>query len=160
VPGVTFVDPLARIAATFERIRVRTTWLVILGYALISALLVWRYGRREALRMLYPPLLALGLTLGVLGWLGEPVNLFVVVALILILGLGRDYAVFLREGGAARRSPALAVSLSAMTMLFSFGLLAVSSIPALHVFGIATLVGILASYLSAPLSLPPTVVKP
>ena len=156
VPGVSFVDPLARIAATFERIRIRATWLVIGGYLLISALLVWRYGRREALRMLYPPLLALGLTLGVLGWLGEPVNLFVVVALILILGLGRDYAVFLREGGAARRSPALAVSLSALTMLFSFGLLAMSSIPALHVFGIATLVGILASYLSAPLSLPPT----
>jgi predicted exporter len=155
-PGMSFVDPLGRIAATFRRIRERTTWLVILGYALISALLVWRYGRREALRMLYPPLLALGLTLGVLGWLGEPINIFVVVALILILGLGRDYAVFLREGGAERRSPALAVSLSAMTMLFSFGLLAVSSIPALHVFGIATLTGILASYLSAPLSLPPT----
>ncbi|HEX7964596.1 MAG TPA: hypothetical protein VF651_02655 [Gammaproteobacteria bacterium] len=155
VPGVAFVDPLARIAATFERIRVRTTWLVILGYGLISALLVWRYGRREALRMLYPPLLALGLTLGVMGWLGEPLNLFGVVALILILGLGRDYAVFLREGGATRRSPALAVSLSAMTMLFSFGLLALSHIPALHVFGVATLIGILASFLSAPLSLPP-----
>jgi predicted exporter len=155
-PGVMFVDPLGRIAATFERIRIRATWLVIVGYLLISALLVWRYGRREALRVLYPPLLALGVMLGVLGWLGEPVNLFVVVALILILGLGRDYAVFLREGGAARRSPALAVSLSALTTLFSFGLLAVSSIPALHVFGIATLVGILASYLSAPLSLPPT----
>jgi len=155
VPGVIFVDPLGRIAATFERIRIRTTWLVIGGYLLISALLVWRYGRREAARMLYPPLLSLGVTLGVLGWLGEPINLFVVVALILILGLGRDYAVFLREGGATRRSPALAVSLSAMTMVFSFGLLAVSSIPGLRVFGIATLTGILASYLSAPLSLPP-----
>ena len=154
VPGAMFVDPLARVAATFQRLRVRSTWLVILGYLLISALLVWRYGRREALRMLFPPLLALGVTLGALGWLGEPVNIFVVVALILILGLGRDYAVFLREGG-ARRSPALAVSLSALTMLCSFGLLAISAIPALHVFGIATLIGILASYLSAPLSLPP-----
>jgi predicted exporter len=155
VPGAIFVDPLARIAATFQRLRVRSTWIVIMGYLLISALLVWRYGRREALRMLFPPLLALGVTLGALGWLGEPVNIFVVVALILILGLGRDYAVFLREGG-ARRSPALAVSLSALTMLCSFGLLAISAIPALHVFGIATLVGILASYLSAPLSLPPS----
>ncbi len=134
----------------------RATGLVIAGYLLISAFLVWRYGRREALRMLYPPLLSLGVTLGVLGWLGQPVNIFVVVALILILGLGRDYAVFLREGGAARRSPALAVSLSALTMLFSFGLLALSRIPALQVFGLATLAGILASYLTAPLSLPPT----
>jgi len=159
VPGVSFVDPLGRIAATFQRLRVRSTWLVIVGYLLISALLIWRYGRRDALRMLWPPLLALGVTLGALGLLGEPLNIFVVVALILILGLGRDYAVFLREGG-MRRSPALAVSLSALTMLFSFGLLAVSAVPVLHVFGIATLVGILASYLSAPLSLPTVKERP
>ena len=154
-PGALFEEPLARIAATFHRIRVRTTWLVVVGYLLISMLLVWRYGRREAARMLYPPLLAMGVTLGAMGRLGEPVNIFVVVALILILGLGRDYTVFLREGGAARRSPALAVTLSALTMLCSFGLLSLSQIPALHAFGLATLIGILASYLSAPLSLPP-----
>ena len=155
VPGASFVQPLARIAATFRRIRVRTTWLVVLGYVLISMLLIWRYGRRDALRMLYTPLLAIGVTLGVLGWLGDPINIFVIVALILILGLGRDYTVFLREGGAYRRSPALAVCLSALTMLCSFGLLTLSAVPALHTFGIATLVGILASFLSAPLSLPP-----
>jgi predicted exporter len=155
VPGTSFIAPLTRITDTFRRIRVRATWLVISGYLLISALLVWRYGRREAVRMLYPPLLALGVTLGALGWLGEPINIFVVVALILILGLGRDYAVFLREGGAGRRSPALAVTLSALTTLCGFGLLALSQIPALHAFGLATLIGILASYLSAPLSLPP-----
>ena len=148
--------PLTRIADTFHRIRVRTSWLVIIGYLFISALLVWRYGRREALRMLYPPLLALGVTLGALGWLNVPVNIFVVVALILILGLGRDYAVFLREGSAHLQSSALAVTLSALTTLCSFGLLALSQIPALHAFGLATLIGILASYLSAPLSLPPT----
>ena len=56
-------------------------------------------------------------------------NLFVVVALILILGLGRDYTVFLREGGATRRSPALAVTLSALTMLCSFGLLGLEPDP-------------------------------
>lgn len=156
VPGTSFVAPLTQITDTFHRIRVRATWLVIIGYLLISALLVWRYGRREAVRMLYPPLLALGVTLGALGWLGEPMNIFVVVALILILGLGRDYAVFLREGGARQRSPALAVTLSALTTLCSFGLLSLSQIPALHVFGLATLIGILASYLSAPLSLSPT----
>lgn len=154
--GVRFVEPLKRMADTFAGVRVRAIWLVVIGYLLISALLVWRYGWREGVRMLYPPLLALGITLGVLGWLGEPVNVFVVVALILILGLGRDYAVFLREVGARERSPALAVTLSAMTTLLSFGLLALSRIPALHAFGLATGIGILASYLLAPLSLPPT----
>ncbi|HET6656114.1 MAG TPA: hypothetical protein VFH57_07670, partial [Gammaproteobacteria bacterium] len=160
VADTQFVMPLERIADTFERIRVRATWLVVIGYLLISAILVWRYGYREAVRMLYPPLLALGVTLGVLGWLGEPMNVFGVVALILILGLGRDYAVFLREVGADERSPALAVTMSAMTTLLSFGLLSLSQIPALHAFGLATLIGILASYLVAPLSLPPNRTEP
>ncbi len=153
--GVRYIEPLARITETFASIRVRAVWLVVAGYLLISLLLMWRYGGREGLRMIYPPLVALGITLGAMGWLGQPVNVFVMVALILILGLGRDYAVFLREVGPHERSPALAVTLSAVTTLLSFGLLALSRIPALHVFGLATGIGILASYLLAPLSLPP-----
>ncbi|HEX7341993.1 MAG TPA: MMPL family transporter [Rhodanobacteraceae bacterium] len=155
VPGVRYIEPLARIDHTFARIRVRATWLVVIGYLLISAILVVRYGWREALRMLYPPLLALAVTLGALGWLGVPLNVFSVIALILILGLGRDYAVFLREVGARERSPALSVTLSALTTLIGFGLLALSATPALHAFGLTTGIGILASYLVAPLSLPP-----
>ncbi|MDE2234182.1 MAG: MMPL family transporter [Gammaproteobacteria bacterium] len=153
VAGVSYIQPLQQIASIFRSIRLRATWLVVLGYLLISMLLILRYGRREAIRMLYAPLFALAVTLGTLGWLHVPVTIFVVVALILILGLGRDYAVFLREGG-MRRTTALAVTLSALTTLCSFGLLSLSHIPALHAFGLTALIGILASYLSSPLSLP------
>ncbi|MGH8282557.1 MAG: hypothetical protein ACRESE_01765, partial [Gammaproteobacteria bacterium] len=154
VSGVSFVAPLQRITDTFRQIRLRATWLVVAGYVLISLLLIWRYGRRDAVRMLYPPLLALAVTLGVLGWLHEPVNIFVLVGLILVLGVGRDYAVFLQEGSHSR-STSLGVTLAALTTLCSFGMLVFSAIPALHAFGLATLIGILVSYLSAPLSIPP-----
>jgi len=154
VPGVSFVAPLQRLTGIFRQIRWRATWLVVAGYVLISLLLIWRYGRRNTLRMLYPPLLSLAVTLGVLGWLQVAVNIFVIVGLILVLGVGRDYTVFLREG-AGSRSTALGVTLAALTTLCSFGLLAFSAIPALHAFGLATLIGILSSYLSAPLSIAP-----
>ncbi len=154
VSGVSFVAPLQRITGTFRQIRLRATWLVVAGYVLISLLLIWRYGRRDAVRMLYPPLLALAVTLGALGWLHEPVNIFVLVGLILVLGVGRDYTVFLREGNHAR-STSLGVTLAALTTLCSFGMLVFSAIPALHAFGLATLIGILVSYLSAPLSIAP-----
>ena len=153
--GVSFVAPLERLAARFQDIRWRAAWLVVAGYVLISLLMLWRYGRRDALRMLYPPLLALGVTLGVLGWLHEPLNIFVIVALILVLGLGRDYTVFLKESHGNERGTALAVGLSALATLCSFGLLVFSHIPALHAFGLTALIGILVSYISAPLSLPP-----
>jgi len=152
--GVTFVAPLERLDDRFREIRNRATWLVAAGYGLISVLLLWRYGRRDALRMLYPPLLALAVTLGMLGWLREPVNVFVVVALILVLGLGRDYTVFLKESS-DERGTALAVALSALATLCGFGLLVFSRIPALHAFGLTALVGILVSFLCAPVSLAP-----
>ncbi|MGA9852065.1 MAG: MMPL family transporter [Gammaproteobacteria bacterium] len=156
VTGTSFVAPLQRITGTFRQIRWRATWLVVAGYVLISLLLIWRYGRRDAVHMLYPPLLALAVTLGVLGWLHEPVNIFVLVGLILVLGVGRDYTVFLREG-ARSRATALGVTLAALTTLCSFGMLIFSAIPALHAFGLATLIGILVSYLSAPLSIAPDI---
>ena len=155
LPASDYIQPLQRFDRTFASIRVRATWLVVIGYLLISFVLIWRYGPREAARMLYPPLLALALTLGTLGWLGVPLNVFSVVALILILGLGRDYAVFLREVGARERATALAVTLSAITTIIGFGLLAFSKTPALHAFGLATGIGILISYCVTPLSLPP-----
>src|SRR5699024_8856171 len=155
LPASDYIQPLQRFDRTFASIRVRATWLVVIGYLLISFVLIWRYGPREAARMLYPPLLALALTLGTLGWLGVPLNVLSVVALILILGLGRDYAVFLREVGARERATALAVTLSAITTIIGFGLLAFSKTPALHAFGLATGIGILISYCVTPLSLPP-----
>ena len=154
VPGVRFVAPLQRLTDTFRQIRRRATWLVAAGYVLISLLLIGRYGRRDTLRMLYPPLLSLAVTLGALGWLRVPVNIFVIVGLILVLGVGRDYTVFLREG-ARSQATALGVTLAALATLCSFGMLTFSAIPALHAFGLATLIGILASYLSAPLSIAP-----
>lgn len=154
-PGARFINPVARVDAVFTDIRVRAFWLVLIGYVLISVVLIVRYRLGEALRMLYPPLLALALTLGILGWIGAPLNIFSVVALILILGLGRDYAVFLREVGAREAPVAMAVLLSAATTVIAFGLLAFSRIPALHAFGLATGLGIALSALLTPLSLPP-----
>ncbi|EQD54726.1 conserved hypothetical protein, membrane, partial [mine drainage metagenome] len=115
----------------------------------------WRYGRRDALRMLYPPLVSLVVTLGALGWLNQPVNIFVIVGLILVLGIGRDYSVFLREGNPESFSTALGVTLAALATFCSFGMLALSAIPALHAFGLTTLIGILVSYLTVPLAVMP-----
>ncbi|MHB1544776.1 MAG: MMPL family transporter [Gammaproteobacteria bacterium] len=157
VPGVSFVAPLERITGVFKKIRVRVTWLVLAGYLLISLLLILRYGRHEALRMLYPLLLSLVVTLGALGWLNQPVNIFVIVGLILVLGIGRDYSVFLREGSVDSFSTALGVTLAALATFCSFGMLTLSSIPALHAFGLTTLIGITVSYLTVPLGTAPKI---
>jgi len=47
------------------------------------------------------------------------------------------------------------VTLAALATFCSFGMLALSAIPALHAFGLTTLIGILVSYLTVPLAVVP-----
>jgi predicted exporter len=75
---------------------------------------------------------------------------------MLVLGVGANYAVFLHEGEphAAHRPGAMyaSVLLSAITALLSFGLLSLSSMPALRDFGLTLLLGIGFTALLVPAS--------
>ena len=82
------------------------------------------------------------------GWL-EPLQLFGVLAQLLLLGIGVDYGIFLlehRDDGASW----LAVCLGAASTLLAFGLLALSATPALHGFGLMLLLGIGSVWLLSP----------
>jgi predicted exporter len=82
------------------------------------------------------------------------------MALVLVLGVGVNYAIFLYEGGEQRPATWSGVLLSAGTTLLSFGLLAFSSMPLLADFGLALLVGIGAAVLLSPMVLSMTRRRP
>ncbi|NID15345.1 MMPL family transporter [Luteibacter yeojuensis] len=158
LPGVSLIDKPASISALFGRYRgYADAWLGA-ALALVGLAFAWRYGWRAAWRVLLPPAAGIVFSVATLGYLGEPLTLFHVMALMLVLGVGANYAVFLREGepfvvhrpGAAYAG----VLLSAVTALLSFGLLALGSMPALRHFGLTLLFGIGFTALLAPLSLP------
>jgi len=77
---------------------------------------------------------------------------------MLVLGVGVNYAVFLREGcaraGADLGAVWTGVALSAATTLLSFGLLAMSAMPVLKTFGATLAIGIAVSVLLAPIGMP------
>ncbi|MCW8225660.1 hypothetical protein D8B32_23220, partial [Verminephrobacter eiseniae] len=71
---------------------------------------------------------------------------------MLLLGMGVDYGIFLLEHQAKEQGHAwLAVLLGALSTGLSFGLLALSSTPALHAFGLTLLLGLALVCLLAPL---------
>ena len=151
--GVRWVDRSAEYSELLARYRVQIQGWLALGVAGVALLLWLRFGRR-AWRALLPTLLAGALALGVQGLLGEPLQLFNVLALMLLLGVGIDYGIFLLEhqdDGASW----LAVSLGAASTLLAFGLLALSQTPALHGFGLTMLVGVGAVWALSPLFRPP-----
>lgn len=146
-PSVAWVDRVAEISSAMRSYRQQVLQLLGGVAAAVLGLLIWRYGGWAALRTLTPPLGACLIALATLGWSGVPANLFSVLALLMLLGLGIDYGVFLREGGPRPRSALLAVSLSATTTLCAFGLLALSATPFLATIGLTLVSGILATLL-------------
>lgn len=131
------------------------TAMLLFGVVLVFALLFLRY-RGQAWRVMAPTLLAGVLTLGLLGLLGQPMELFNVLALLLLLGMGIDYGIFLMEhrGDA---SAWLAVCVGGASTWLSFGLLGLSSTPALRAFGLTLLFGIALVWVISPLFRPEAV---
>jgi predicted exporter len=158
LPGVQMVDKAASVSALFGTYRRYASVWLLAALLLIVPVFGWRYGWRRAPRVLLPPLCGIGLTLAALGYLAHPLTLFHWMALMLVLGVGANYAVFLHEGEphVAHRPGAVytSVLLSAITALLSFGLLALSSMPALREFGLTLLLGIGFTALLVPASMP------
>lgn len=141
LPGVQLVDKPASAGRLLTEARQGATLWLAAATAILLALLTLRYRPARAIALLTPALLGMGLTLGVFGWLGEPVTLPVLMALILVLGVGVNYPIFLWEGSGSLGTTLLGVLVSSATTLLSFGLLVFSSMPALHQFGLTLLVG-------------------
>lgn len=159
LPGITLVDKAASVSDLFGRYRRYASLWLLAAMVLIVPVFGWRYGLRSVPRVLAPPVLGIAFTLAALGYLHHPLTLFHWMALMLVLGVGANYAVFLREGEphVAHRPGAMyaSVLLSAITALLSFGLLAWSSMPALRDFGLTLLLGIGFTVLLVPTSVVP-----
>ena len=139
--GVQWVDKVGEISSVLARYRQYMGWVVVLSYFAVYGLLYPRY-RSATWRVVAPTALASVVTLALLGLSGQGLQLFHVLALMLLLGVGVDYGIFLHEQP-SRRDPVawLAVVLSALSTLLSFGLLGLSKTPALQAFGLTMLVG-------------------
>lgn len=150
IEGVQWVDKVGEISSVLGRYREYMGFVVLGAYVLVFAMLVPRY-RGRAWRVLAPTAIASVLTMAVLGFAGQPLQLFHVLALMLLLGVGVDYGIFMQEK--AERSvvaPWLAVGLSAANTILSFGLLGLSSTPALQAFGLTMLIGTALVWMSVP----------
>ena len=150
LPGVQLVDRLGDLNRVFAATQISAAELKLLSCVLIVLLLIAPFGFRGALRIVALPLLAALCSLASLGWLGQPLTLFSLFGLLLVTAISVDYAILMREqiGGAA--VSLLGTLLAALTTWLSFGLLAVSSTPAVSNFGLSVSLGLAFSFILAP----------
>jgi predicted exporter len=158
--GVRVVDKVGDISELLGRYQRIMLWVVALGHVAVFAFFSIRYGVAGAARVVASPAAACLATLGVFGLVGQSANLFSTFALLLVLGIGIDYAIFLREGRSSPLSSLIAVLVSAATALLAFGLLAFSGTPFIHSFGLTLAIGIFSALVVAqasalPANLPP-----
>ena len=139
VPGAYFVDITRGMSEGLSLYRDLILMVLAAGIVLLWALLTLRFGR-ESWRAVLPSALGILAALAVFGWTGTPVTIFTALGLVLVLGLGVDYGIFLTGSPSDGRTSA-AVLFSGVTTLLSFGLLVFSATPALRAFGITVLVG-------------------
>jgi len=160
VEGVTFLDKVASVTRLFGEYRKFFSYGLAIAIAVVLAVLSRRYGWRGGGAVLLPTLLGIASALALSGYSGVAVTLFTVMALMLVLGVGVNYAIFLVEGRGREGSAFVAVLLSAATTVLSFGLLSFSSTPALAQFGKTLVAGIGIAVLLAPLAMTLSAARP
>jgi predicted exporter len=153
VEGVAYLDKAASVSRLFRDYRNSFSYGLAAAVLVVLCVLARRYGWRGGAAVLLPTLLGIAAALGLSGYSGVPMTLFSVMALMLVLGVGVNYAIFLVEGRGREGTAFLAVLLSAATTVLSFGLLAFSGTPALAQFGRMLVAGIGVAVLLAPLAL-------
>lgn len=155
--GVTWVDQVEQLSSLFARYRVRVSGLIIAAYLLVFIGLGFKFGWRNSLNITAVPIVAALVALATMGWFDQLFSLFNLFALLLVLGIGVDDAIFFfmadnaHEADDKRACTSLAVTLSALTTLLAFGLLAVSATEIVHAFGFTVAVGILTALILSPL---------
>jgi predicted exporter len=127
--------------------------LIALGLVCIAVLLAWGLrSTTRALRVLAPVLAAVVLDVAILLLLGQRLSLFNLVALLLVVGIGLNYALFFerpQRDADERTRTGLSITVCSATTVSAFGCLAFSQTPVLHAIGVTVTLGSILSLLLA-----------
>ncbi len=162
---VTLLDIRVEAAALLGSYRERALALWGLGLGLIvAALFVHLRSAARVLHVIAPIAAAVAATLAVLLVAGVKLTLFHLVAALLVVGAGSNYALFFEReppDEAERRATALTVVVCAATTILVFGLLAGSHVPVLRMMGSTVAIGIALSLaFAAFIARPPRAGRP
>lgn len=138
--GFEFLDLKAETNRLVNRYREESLRLVAAGVLAIAVLLAFSLRSvSRAARVLAPVVAAAAVDIALLLLMGRSLSLFNIPALLLVVGIGLNYALFFerRHGGdgAERARTGLSVAVCAATTLSAFGCLMLSDTPVLKSIG-------------------------
>ena len=152
--GIHWLDRRDEFNTMFAFYRIHLSQLIAGAVTIICLCFIFyhrKYGIKAALKSTLPTLLSIGIALAMHGITNQTLNLFSMLALILVIGIGIDYSLFLSNDKSQTQSALLAVTMAAITTILSFGLLIISHTVAIKGFGLVLASGIFTAFLFAPL---------
>jgi len=147
---ITF-DKAENISQIMTESRESLLYWFMLALIMFSLVIWFRFGLKAAGNHSLALVLSVSIALMLSYMIQGPLNLFNVLAMMLILALAIDYLIFYQYRG-TNSSNVLAISLSALSSLFVFGVLIFSKTPAVYSFGLTVMLGIVSIFILAPLS--------
>jgi len=153
--AVEYVDLKEESSRVMREYRDRTLQLLGWGAVAIAAALgIGLKSFPQLWRVLAPIVASLIVVTGIVNLSGESLSLFHVATLLLVIGLGLDYALFFNrpeDQGEERRRTVFGLLVCSATTILVFGVLAFSKIPVLHAIGLTAACGSLCCLIFAGL---------
>ena len=147
VPGVTYVDQVENLTSILKNYRLQVSWLLggFYAFLVIFSLFIFSWkGIIVIVTATFSSIIALSVSAG------TGITLFHVLALLLVIGISVDTAVFFITPGLDQETW-VASTLACFTSVIAFGLLSLSQIPFLKQFGSVVFIGLICAWLIAPL---------
>ena len=139
LPGAQVVNIKHELDALYTRYLHEAMLQALAGAVAVCLLLAWHLrSARRLLRIAEPIAASVVIVLAALSASGAALGILHLVGLLLVVAIGSNYALFfdhLREVGRADEDTLASLALANLTTVCSFGLLALSSIPALYAIG-------------------------
>jgi len=156
-PNATLIDLKSDVERLIAEYRDRAAWAALGGAILVALLLAMRLrDARTTARIVLALACAVIITAAILALTGSALTLFHLVALLLVVGIGSNYALFFglseaRQKTASEYRSAMPASvfLCVTTTFIAFALLATSSAPVLRMIGMTAAIGALVSFFTA-----------
>ena len=138
------LESLNRVFGTYRQSALRIS---ALGLALVGLGVLLTYGLRDGVRIFAIPLGACLGVFGILGWFGQPLNMFHLIGAFLGVCLTHNLAIFTATSALRHERPPASVRMSALTTAASFGVLAMSGIPVVQALGMTVAIMVVAALL-------------
>lgn len=150
-PGIKVFSVLPAINTALEKTAYEAMLFNLGAYLVIFLVILIFLYKKQAFAIIAIQIFCLLLNLGIHGLFGIPVNIFSILALILSLGISIDFFIFFSHNAEIKGVTFIAVFLSMLTTILSFGTLSFSSFIPVRSFALSLFIGIVCAFLFAPI---------